>query len=148
MTAVQKVLASLATLYLLSGAPGVLHGLRSSGALRVVAAAHGAMALAGVAGLLLSFSNSPWFSRTLSLLGIGLASLIYATHRLTIAFPAPIRFPLTFGSRYSGGRFSQFGVDVVPAAIFIAIWLVARKPRVRDALKTSRPIASLRGNTT
>jgi len=131
MKAISKFLALLALVYLLSGCPGILPGLRAAGLRRTIALGHLGCVASGLAGFIFAFGNARMLSRFLSLTGTGLASLIYATHKLSVAFPALVRLPLTFGSRYSTGQFYSCGLDAVPAAIFIAIWLMRKSAVVR-----------------
>lgn len=131
MKAVSKFLALLALGYLLSGCPGILPGLRAAGLERTVALYHLGCVASGLAGFIFAFGNARMLSRFLSLTGTGLASLIYTTHKLSVAFPALIRLPLTLGSTYSTGQFYRCGIDAVPAAIFIALWLMRRSAVVR-----------------
>jgi hypothetical protein len=58
--------------------------------------------------------------------------LVYFSRGLEIKYPAPYNIPVVFGTTYSTGAFHRFGLDLIPAALFLWVWFATAKPRPPD----------------
>ena len=127
MAAFCRTVSVIAVIYLGTGLPDILSALRSSGVQGVAAFVHLGCFLFGVLGAVALFGKRYKLFRALALWSVGLASLVYATHQYSFAFPTFFHIPITFGSSYSNGEFFQFGVDLILGALFVALWVASRK---------------------
>lgn len=143
MEAFCKAISAIITLYLASGLPNTLQMLGTPGLPRYAAIAYLLCFTLGLLGTLSLFKNHPRLARGLLLWAIGLPSLVYATHELTVAFPTYFHVPITFGGSYSSGEFYRFGVDLIPAALFLIVWVATQ--RLVASASTQRAMASESG---
>jgi len=127
MKTASKTLAVVVLLYLATGVLDVFAALSASGLVRIAAFVYIGCFLLAIVGVAGAFTSRLGVFRISCLWAIGLPCLFYATQKVVVQFPTFLNVPVSFGSTYSSGEFTKFGVDVIPGAIFIAVWIVSKK---------------------
>lgn len=122
-----KAISVAVVAYLGSGLPNCIGLLGNSGLDKYVATVYLICFALGLLGTAALFKQRLLLARGLLLWAIGLPSLVYATHEMTLAFPTYLRAPVSLSGDYAEGQFYHFGIDLIPAALFLTVWFAFRK---------------------
>lgn len=132
-----QTLSVLILIYLLSGGWGIISLFSQSALQQYYAIVCIGCLLLGLLGLWAVFNQRPILYRNASLWAIGIPSLVYVSNEVQLIYPTFLHIPLTLVGIGENGVVTKFGVDAIPAILFLLDWFLS-KPQKLPASHESR----------